>query len=263
MEWEGISVDADEDPTNTSVEDYEVLVTESSLLEWAVACHSKAGADEAPARTHTCIILAADKRGHYSHGFNRLDIYCNDIKSGVCKPNQVPVVDNETAAAALVDGRDGLGGVVGEFAMKLAIEKAKSAGVGWVTARNSNHFGIAGLIGFSFTNGSSWVTATGSAGARVMSTNPIAFAAPGCGGDSVVVDMATAAVAVGKIEITAVNKQDLPHGWAVDGSGSVTTDPRTALQEGAGLALGGLEETGGYKGYGLAMMIDILCAFFI
>ena len=220
MEWGGISVDADEDPTNTSVEDYEVLVTESSLLEWAVACLSKAGADEAPARTQASILLAADKRGHYSHGFNRLDIYCNDIKSGVCKPNQVPVVDNETAAAALVDGRDGLGGVVGEFAMKLAIEKAKTAGVGWVTARNSNHFGIAGhysmmaekegLIGFSFTNGSSWVTATRSAGARVMSTNPIAFAAPGCGGDSVVEDMATAAVAVGKFEIAAVTKQNLP-----------------------------------------------------
>ena len=138
-----------------------------------------------------------------------------------------------------------------------------------MTASNSNHFDIAGhysmmaekegLIGFSFTNGSSWVTATRSAGARVMSTNPIAFAAPGCGGDSVVVDMATAAVAVGKIEIAAVNKQELPQGWAVDGSGSVTTDPRAALREGAGLPLGGLEETGGYKGYGLAMMIEILC----
>ena len=270
MEWGGISVDAAEDNIEEVVDDdYEVLVSEEVLLDWAVNCLCKAGAEEGPARTQAKILLAADKRGHYSHGFNRLDIYCNDIISGVCQPNNTPVVENDKLAAALVDGRDGLGGVVGEYAMNVAIEKAKLTGVGWVTAKNSNHFGIAGhysmmaerqgLIGFSFTNGSSWVTATRSAGARVMSTNPIAFAAPGVEGDSVVVDMATAAVAVGKIEIAAVTKQDLPHGWAVDGGGSVTTNPRTALREGAGLPLGGLEETGGYKGYGLAMMIEILC----
>ena len=212
MEWGGISVDAAEDNIEEVVDDdYEVLVSEEVLLDWAVDCLCKAGAEEGPARTQAKILLAADKRGHYSHGFNRLDIYCNDIISGVCQPNNTPVVENDKLAAALVDGRDGLGGVVGEYAMNVAIEKAKSTGVGWVTAKNSNHFGIAGhysmmaerqgLIGFSFTNGSSWVTATRSAGARVMSTNPIAFAAPGVEGDSVVVDMATAAVAVGKIEI--------------------------------------------------------------
>ena len=189
--------------------------------------------------------------------------------SGIVKPNNDPKVVNESVAAALVDGRDGLGGVVAEFSMELAIQKAKTAGVGWVTAKNSNHYGIAGhysmmaeregLCGFSFTNGSPWVTATRSAGARVMSTNPISFTAPGQEGDSMVLDMATATVAVGKLEVAAVNNEAIPSGWAVDGRGRVTNNPKTAMREGAGLPLGGQEETGGYKGYGLALMVEVLC----
>ena len=168
-----------------------------------------------------------------------------------------------------MDGGDGLGGVVGEFCMRLAIKKAREAGIGWVTARNSNHFGIAGhysmmaeregLLGLSFTNGSPWVTATRSAGARVMSTNPLSFTAPGEQGDSMVLDMATSCVAVGKLEVAAVNGDDIPDGWAVDGRGQVTNNPRTAMREGAGLPLGGGEESGGYKGYGLALMVEVLC----
>ena len=153
--------------------------------------------------------------------------------------------------------------------MRLAIKKAREAGIGWVTARNSNHFGIAGhysmmaeregLLGLSFTNGSPWVTATRSAGARVMSTNPLSFTAPGEQGDSLVLDMATSCVAVGKLEVAAVNGDDIPDGWAVDGRGQVTNNPRTAMREGAGLPLGGGEESGGYKGYGLALMVEVLC----
>ena len=145
-----------------------------------------------------------------------------------------------------------------QFCMELAIKKAKEAGVGWVTARNSNHFGIAGhysimaqregLLGLSFTNGSPWVTATRSRGARVMSTNPISFTAPGSGGDGLELDMATATVAVGKLEVAAVKGEEIPACWAVDGEGRETRDPRRAMREGAGLPLGGQEETGGYKG---------------
>ena len=178
--------------------------------------------------------------------------------SGACRPNLPPVILNETVAAGFVDGQDGLGGVVSQFCMELAIRKAKEAGIGWVTAKNSNHFGIAGhysmmaqqegLLGFSFTNGSPWVTATRSKGARVMSTNPIAFTAAGQEGDGLVLDMATACVAVGKLEVAAVRGEEIPPSWAVDGGGRETRDPRTAMREGAGLPLGGAENTGGYKG---------------
>ena len=153
--------------------------------------------------------------------------------------------------------------------MDVAVKKAKKTGVGWVSVKGSNHFGIAGhysmmaqregLLGFSFTNGSPWVTATRSAGARVMSTNPISFTAPGEAGDGLVLDMATATVAVGKLEVAAVRGEEIPDCWAVDGAGRVTSDPRTAMREGAGLPLGGSEQTGGYKGYGLALLVEIFC----
>ena len=92
-----------------------------------------------------------------------------------------------------------------------------------------------------------------------MSTNPISFTAGGEAGDGMVLDMATACVAVGKLEVAAVKGEEIPDCWAVDGGGGETRDPRLAMREGAGLPLGGAEETGGYKGYGLALMVEILC----
>ena len=94
----------------------------------------------------------------------------------MCFPNSAPVVEKETLAAALVDGQDGLGAVIGEFCVDLAVEKARQCGVAWVTAKRSNHFGIAGhysaraaeqgMVGMAFTNGSPWVTATRAKGSR-------------------------------------------------------------------------------------------------
>ena len=238
--WGGI--DVSEGRGEEQQDGGDVVITEADLLTWSVASLMGAGADQRPAEVMARILLSADKRGHYSHGFNRLDIYHSDIVSGICQPNTEPVIERETPGAALVDGRDGLGGVVAEFSMELAIKKAREVGVGWVTAKNSNHFGIAGeftetvigsvcvtvslctpghysmmaeragMLGLSFTNGSPWVTATRSAGARVMSTNPISFTAPGTLGDSLVLDMATATVAVGKLEVAAVNNQEIPAG---------------------------------------------------
>ena len=262
----------------------EVVVSVEELLLWSTACLVMAGAEEGPARQQAELLLAADRRGHYSHGFNRwgsglgkiflsvlrLGIYCSDIQSGACVPGAAPRVVRETVAAALVDGAAGLGAVVGRFCMELAISKAKEAGVGWVTARNSNHFGIAGhysamaeragLLGMACTNGTPWVAATRSKGQRLLSTNPIAFSAPGEEQDSgLCLDMATSAVAAGKIEVAAVRGEAIPEGWAVDGAGRHTADPKLALREGAGLPLGGREDTGGYKGFGLALMVEVLC----
>merc|ERR550534_732646 len=114
--------------------------------------------------------MAADRRGHYSHGFKRLGGYVRDIQSKACFPNAQPTVVRETVSAALVDGNAGFGAVVGQFSMELAMKKAKETGVGWVTARNSNHFGIAGyytamaekqgLVGLACTNGTPWVAAS-------------------------------------------------------------------------------------------------------
>ena len=208
------------------------------------------------------------QRGHFSHGFNRLrGHYVADIRSGICDPNAEPRVMRETAATALVDGNNGLGAVIGNFAMALAIQKAEEAGVGWVTVKGSNHFGIAGhyaeqalqrgMLGLAFTNGSPYVAPTRSA-SSLFSTLPLSLAAPGLDGDRLLLDMATAAAAVGKMELARTHGDPIPAGWALDKEGRPTTDPEAALPSGGGcgLPLGGPEETSGYKGYGLALLVE-------
>lgn len=215
------------------------------------------------------LLFAADYRGHYSHGMNRLEWYINDL---LCKksvnPHAVPQILSETAATAWVDGCNGLGAVVGRYCMDLAIEKAKTSGVGWVCAKGSNHYGIAGwysihaeqqgLIGLSMTNTSPAMCPTRGKGAA-LGTNPISLAAPALNGDSFVLDMATTTVATGKIEMQMRKNQPIPAGWALNSNGDITTDAKAALEANSSLPLGGCEITSGYKGYGLSAMVEILC----
>jgi len=135
-------------------------------------------------------------------------MYIQDTSTGICESNAEPEVISEKFATAFVDGKNSLGPVVGNFCMKLAIKKAKEFGVGWVAANNSNHYGIAGwysmqaanegLMGLSFTNTSPFLQPTRAKGSA-LGTNPITLAAPGLNGDQFVLDMATTAVALGKV----------------------------------------------------------------
>lgn len=153
-------------------------------------------------------LLEADHRGHYSHGMNRLEMYIRDIQSKICAPNAEPTIEKQSASTALVDGHNGLGAVVGKFCMNLAIEKAAQTGIGIVAARGSNHYGIAGMyalqaiqngmLGMSFTNTSPLMVPT-RAKEAALGTNPLSLGAPAMDGDSFVLDMATTAVAVGKV----------------------------------------------------------------
>ncbi|KAK3803859.1 hypothetical protein RRG08_029451 [Elysia crispata] len=211
------------------------------------------------------LLVAADYRGHFSHGLNRLDMYVNDMKMGMCCCDKEPEVVKETAATALVEGHNLLGPVVGKFCTDLAIKKAKESGVGWVSARGSNHFGIAGwyamramehgMMGLAFTNTSPLMVPT-RATQKSLGTNPIACAAPANNGDSFVLDMATTAVALGKLELNERKGIDIPLGWGCDEKGKATTKPS---QANGLMPLGGTEECSGYKGYGLAMMVEIFC----
>jgi len=152
--------------------------------------------------------------------------------------------------------------------MDKAIAKAKAVGVGVVAARNSNHYGIAGwygltalnqgLVGISSTNTSPLVVPSRSR-QPALGTNPLAFFAPGKGGDSFELDMATSAVALGKVEMCVRKDAEIPLGWGVDEKGDATTDPKKVMDGGGLCPLGGVETTGGYKGYGLAMMMETLC----
>ncbi|CAG2213783.1 unnamed protein product [Mytilus edulis] len=194
------------------------------------------------------LIVSAECRGHASHGLNKLEQYMNEIKSGMTSTEDLePSVLKETSATALVDGNNLIGPYVARFCMDLAIQKAKSAGIGIVSCRGSNHFGTAGWYS---------LRATEQGLIKVLGTNPLSLGAPAQNGDSFVLDMATTAVAMGKCELKGRRDQPLPTGWAVDVEGHETYQFKTM----AGLSpLGGTEESSGYKGYGLAMMVEVLC----
>jgi len=240
------------------VEEVRRFVVDSMVKVGTIEDHATALAD---------VLVAADYRGHYSHGLNRLEMYIQDASSGICESNAEPEIINSKFATAFVDGKNSLGPVVGNFCMKLAIEKAKQFGVGWVAANNSNHYGIAGwysmqaanegLMGLSFTNTSPFLQPTRAKGSA-LGTNPITLAAPGLDGDQFVLDMATTAVALGKLEIQSRKNEPIPAGWASDKEGKVTTNASDGMQ-GCLMPLGGAENTSGYKGFGLATMVEIFC----
>ncbi|CAF1349869.1 unnamed protein product [Adineta steineri] len=243
----------------------EKVVPKDELHSFIVRCMLKVGTRPSHAEVLADNLSMADYRGHYSHGLNRLDMYVNDIKNETTAKDGDPIILKESPGTALVDGQNLLGPYVGKFCMDIAMEKAKNIGIGLVAARRSNHFGIAGyyslkavdkdLIGWAFTNTSPLVVPTRSK-AQSLGTNPIAFGAPALNGDSFMLDMATSTVALGKVEISQRRGNDIPNTWGVNAQGVPVTKP----QEVQGLlALGGPEESSGYKGYGLAMMVEILC----
>jgi LDH2 family malate/lactate/ureidoglycolate dehydrogenase len=159
--------------------------------------------------------------------------------------------------------------VVGPKANEIAMDKAEQNGSGWVSVCNSNHFGIAGyyplkalerdLIGWAMTNTTKLVVPLWGA-ERMLGTNPIAIAFPGYEEPPIVIDMATSAVAYGKIEIALRKNEPVPIGWIVDKEGRDTSDARDMIGGGAQLPLGSEREMGGHKGYALASMVDILSA---
>jgi LDH2 family malate/lactate/ureidoglycolate dehydrogenase len=169
---------------------------------------------------------------------------------------------------ATVDGDNGLGLVVAPKANAIAMDKAEQYGSGWVSVCNTNHFGIAGyyplqalkrdLIGWAMTNTTKLVAPLWGA-ERMLGTNPLAIAFPGYEEPAIVIDMATSAVAYGKIEIALRTNSRIPKGWIIDKSGGDSTDPHDMIEGGAQLPLGSEKNMGGHKGYGLASMVDILC----
>ena len=214
------------------------------------------------------VLAKSDLRGIDSHGVARLHTYFEMLELGRINPKPRIKIIREKASVATVDGDNGLGLVVGPKANEIAMDKAEQHGSGWVSVCNTNHFGIAGyyplkalerdLIGWAMTNTTKLVAPLWGA-ERMLGTNPIAIAFPGLKEPPIVVDMATSAVAYGKIEIALRKNEPVPQGWIVDKDGQQTTDPQQMIDGGAQLPLGSDREMGGHKGYGLASMVDILC----
>lgn len=246
-----------------------VWVKESESRRFARDCMASVGCETKVAEMVSNLLITADIKGHKSHGLNRIQVYMKEVQSGFTKANGQPKILKETVSTAWVDGDSSLGVVVGEYSMNLAIKKAKATGIGWVSAKRSNHFGVAshysemamkeGLLGMAFTNSHPLMVPT-RAKEPTLGSNPIACAAPGVGKDSFSLDMATTSKAAGKIELYRRQGKPIPEGWAVDSNGKSTTDPEAAVRGQPKLMpLGGMEENSGYKGFGLGMMVDIFC----
>jgi L-2-hydroxycarboxylate dehydrogenase (NAD+) len=244
----------------------EQLFSYQQLFDFSKAVFQKIGCSSEHAETATKTLLSADLRGIDSHGIARLSGYVRlwEVKRVNATPG-IKVI-YETPSTAVVDGDSGLGLVVAPFAMKIAIEKAKQVGTGWVSVQNSNHFGIAAyhammaleheMIGMAMTNASPLVAPTFSID-KMLGTNPICVAAPAGTEPAFVADLATTTAANGKLEILQRKNADTPLGWVQDAEGNPSTDANVLKKGGALLPLGGDREHGSNKGYALGAIVDI------
>ena len=246
-----------------------MIVSESALRSFTEKIFLAMGCSAEHAGLAADVLLKSDLRGIDSHGVARLTGYVRlwEKHRINTKPN-VRIV-HETPTTATVDGDAGLGLVVAPFAMQVAIDKAEKYGSGWVSVRNSNHFGIAGyhalraverdMIGFAMTNASPLVSPTYSS-ERLLGTNPMCYAFPAGKYPPLIVDMATSAAANGKLEIAQRLGKQVPEGWIQDKDGRTTTDPHALKSGGSLLPLGSDPEHGSHKGFGLGATVDILSA---
>lgn len=256
-------------------EEARVRVDSDALENFCVQILKNMGVPDEDAHITADVLVSADVRGTHSHGVARMRRYVDGLRNGMMLAEPKTEVVAETPTTLLVDGGGGLGQPVSYRAMVKAIEKAGEHGTGFATVRNSNHFGIAGYyammalehdcIGISMTNASVLVVPTFGRDA-MLGTNPISVAAPAGEEWPFVLDMATSTVPRGKLEVYERMEKPLPLGWATDETGEASTDTSGVLQnlkERAGgglLPLGGVGELlGGHKGYGLALLVDVLC----
>jgi len=224
------------------------------------------GASDAEASTVTDVLVEADLRGVSTHGVKLLPVYAKRVQHGLMRTRSKIRVVHDSASTALIDGDHGFGQVVGVRAMETAIEKAKESGIGLTGVFNTNHIGMAAyysmmalnhdMIGIVTSNAAA-VMAPWGGRERLLSNTPVSFAIPAGKEKPVVLDMATSVVAGGKIIAAKARNEKIPEGWALDESGRPTTDPAAVFGE-AGW-IGALLPIGGYKGYGLSLIFDLLC----
>jgi LDH2 family malate/lactate/ureidoglycolate dehydrogenase len=255
----------------TNDAEQEIRVDPRALTRFVKTCFEKLGVPPDDAQIAADVLVAADLRGVDTHGtirFNPSSWYVKWLRDREMNPQPNIRSVSDSSSAALLDGDRGIGMVIGHRAMELAIDKAKRTGVGIVGVRNSRHFGMCAyyamralphdMIGIAMTNASRLVVPTFGSQAR-FGTNPICLAAPALQELPFVLDMATTTAAAGKLELALRLQKSIPAGWALDENSEVTHDPRVAQKARRLLPLGGTREGGSHKGYGLAILVEILC----
>ena len=219
-----------------------------------------AGLSKHDAERMAAVLTDTQMKGIYTHGYFRLKRYVDCIKCGGIKPQGDLKIVQDSPSWAVVDGQGGLGMLIAENAMDLAIQKAKETGIGIVNVSHSHHLGPTGyyaakcadakMIGFSMSNAGSMMAATGSAQAN-MGNNPFSYAVPAGKYDKILYDVAISMSSDIKILQMEKEGKQLPPGWIIDSQGRPTTDPSEYLKGGVLLPFGG------YKGYGLALMVEM------
>src|SRR5271166_3917289 len=227
-----------------------------------------AGASQREADTVARGCVNANLVGHDSHGVILIPSYVERIKVGHIVPGAPFEIVQESPTTTVIDGHWGFGFVVNEMAMQLTIEKAKTTNVAAATVYRQSHVGRlgayplmaaqAGMIGIATADSGRSPKAVAPFGGREarLGTNPISIAMPSDLDGPLYLDMATSAAAAGKIALAVARNQPVPDGWIIGSDGKPTNDPSQLRQGGALLPVGGSE---GYKGYGLSVMVEILC----
>ena len=245
------------------------LARETDLKGFVARVLEKVGVAPADAVIVADVLVAADLRGIESHGVARLEsYYVSRIRAGQIDPTPTVSTVRETATSLLIDAGNGLGHPVSKRTMERLLDKAAVSGAAFGAVRNSNHYGIAGyyammaldrdMIGIASTNTVRYGAPTYGRD-LLLGTNPLAFAIPAKEEPAFVLDFATTTVPKGKLEVYTRKEKQLNPGWAIDENGFETLDPKIALK-GALLPLGGYGvDNGGHKGYGLGLLVDILC----
>ncbi len=238
-------------------------VTIEDLTAFCLRALELVGISPEDAATTADVLVTTDSWGVFTHGTKALRGYIRRIRAGGIRTDTRPRVAAEGPAWAIIDGRSALGMVVSTFAMNAAIARARACGIGYAGVFNSCHFGAAGyyaamaaeedMIGLAMANDIPSVTAPGASG-RVMGSNPLAYAVPAGAGPPIVLDVATSTVAGGKVMAAEALGRTIPEGWLIG------PDARPSIDPAAFLAGGALTPMAGYKGYGLAILIESLAA---
>ena len=239
----------------------ERIVTAPALAQWTAAVLAALGLSAADADLVADTLVQADLRGVHSHGVQRLPGYATQLRAGTIVADAQPEIVHRTASTAVLDAHRAMGQVAAHAAMRLALERAAAVGQGAVAIRNSTHCGAlayfamlappAGCIGFAATNAGMNMLPWGGQ-VKLVGNNPLAYAVPTGRGFPLVLDMATSVVAGGKLDVAILRGEAIPVGWALGPDGQPATDPAVAR------AGGSLLPIGGPKGYGLAVVLDIL-----
>lgn len=221
------------------------------------------------AHTATQVLIAAELRNIPSHGIIRLREYIALWQQNRINTKAQPHIVRERKATALIDADFGLGLITADYAMQLAINKAKESGIAWVSVKRSHHYGIAGhhalkavkhnMIGISMTNANPLVAPTYSA-QPLLGTNPIAVAIPAGRYPAFVADFATAPIARGKLDILHQEGNTVPEDLVQDADGKLSLQANILTKGGAIRSLGGTPEKGSHKGFCMSALVDILSA---